>query len=199
MKSNRKLLPIICSFAFIPLTGMAAEPSHTNSTSGHNSEYAEGDLHDAWMEGKLETAFLLNRHLNNFTIDVEVNDQTAILEGTVSSAIDRDLAEQISMNTDGIEMVRNNLQIDREIDIDEPGAERSFGDRVSDATLTAEVKVKLLANNDTEGLSINVDTVDNVVTLKGDVSSNAEKELSGRIASEVEGVMSVNNQLMIRN
>lgn len=199
MKSNRQLLPIICSLAFVPLQGIAAKPSDSNRTPGQDSDYAAGELHDAWMEGKLETAFLLNRHLNNFTIDVEVDDQTALLEGTVPSAIDRDLAEQISMDTDGINTVRNHLQIDREMDGNGMETERSFGDRVSDATLTAEVKLKLLANSDTEGLSINVETVDDVVTLEGDVSSNAQKRLSGQIANEVEGVTSVNNRLIVRN
>lgn len=199
MKSRQLFLPIVCSIAISPLAVFAAEPTHSNSPVGQQDNYEEGEIRDAWMEGKLETAFLLNRQLNNFTIDVEVNGSTAMLEGTVSSEIDRDLAEQVTLNIDGIESVRNNLQVDRELDFDDPDGERDLGSRLSDATLTAEVKIKLLANNETEGLSINVDTVNNVVTLRGDVSSNSVKERSAEVAREVEGVTRVDNQLVVRN
>ncbi len=201
MKSKQLFLPILCSIAIVPFGAYATQPAHPDSTSVHNNDYEaeDGELREAWMEGKLESAFLLNRQLNNFTIDAEVDRNTAILEGSVSSDVDRELAEQISLNVDGIENIRNNLRVDRDIEMNDSEQERNFGDRISDATLTAEVKLKLLANDDTEGLSINVDTVDNEVTLEGDVSSNAEKELSAQIAREVDGVTNVNNRLIVRN
>ena len=54
--------------------------------------------------------------------------------------------------------------------------------RLGDASLTATVKSKLLADPDTSGLRIDVDTKDKVVTLTGKVKSQAEKGEAVQIA-----------------
>jgi len=46
---------------------------------------------------------------------------------------------------------------------------RSFLRKVEDANLTAKVKSQLLWNSNTGGLAINVDTLDGVVSLSGNV------------------------------
>ena len=152
---------------------------------------------DAWREGKLDTIYLFNRHLNNFSIDPEVNGSTVVLTGKVESEVDKALAEQLAKGIDGISEVTNRLVV---VPGEQARAGRSEGDRelsekIEDATLTAEVKTQLLANGETHGLSINVDTVRNSVTLSGTVASSAEKDLAGEIAKQVDGVSSVNNNL----
>ncbi len=57
-----------------------------------------------------------------------------------------------------------------------------------DATTTAEIKTRLLANSNTHGLQINVDTKADVVTLTGKVASTEEAALAEQIASNVESV-----------
>jgi hyperosmotically inducible periplasmic protein len=47
------------------------------------------------------------------------------------------------------------------------------------------------------GLKIDVDTTEGVVTLKGSVSSAAEKKRAVEIAKETEGVKSVKDDLKI--
>jgi osmotically-inducible protein OsmY len=155
---------------------------------------------DAWREGKLDTLYLFNRHLNNFTIDPEVRGSSVTLIGKVDSEVDKELAEQLALSIDGIARVDNQLivvtggeaQENRDTD------DKAFSDKVEDATLTAEVKMKLLTNGETEGLSINVDTVDRVVSLSGHVDSSAEKDLAGKIAQNTEGVDHVNNRLLVQ-
>ena len=76
-------------------------------------------------------------------------------------------------------------------------ASEPLGERLSDASLTATVKSKLLADPDTSGLRIDVDTKDKVVTLTGKVKSQAEKGEAVQVARNTEGVRSVNDQLTI--
>lgn len=79
-------------------------------------------------------------------------------------------------------------------------AERTGSDLmkwVSDATTTATVKTKLLSNSDTSGLSINVDTRDEVVTLEGEVETEEERALAGEIARNTGDVRSVTNNLVV--
>ena len=59
------------------------------------------------------------------------------------------------------------------------GNNRTFSDKVEDATITASVKSKLLWNTRTDGLDIGVDTVAGKVTLSGAASSAEEKDLAG--------------------
>jgi osmotically-inducible protein OsmY len=70
-------------------------------------------------------------------------------------------------------------------------------DAAADASLTAKVKTALLSTPDVGGLKIDVDTKSGVVTLKGDVKSADEKSRAERVASAVEGVQSVVNDLRI--
>ncbi|GAB3271898.1 BON domain-containing protein [Parahaliea aestuarii] len=199
MNFNQRIRPITLSLMLAggaiaaPLTVSAAQDVKAD-------EQMSEEVREAWMEGKLETALLFNRHLNNFAIDPEVNGTEVVLQGTVASDVDRDLAEQIALSIDGIESVDNELEVQK--DYIEKKAENTadtFATRVEDATLTAEVKLKLLANSNTEGLEVNVDTRNAVVTLNGTVDSDAGKDLAGKIAANVDGVRKVENELRVKS
>lgn len=157
---------------------------------------SEGKLTEARQEGSIWTAFALNRHLNPFKIDVDVENGTAILTGTVESDIDRDLAEQVALGIDGVENVDNRLQVSSNVERREEG-KPTLADRLSDSTLTATVKSKLLWNRNTEGLDINVKTEGGVVTLSGEADNSAARELAGRLAEDTDGVRKVHNNIQV--
>lgn len=157
----------------------------------------EQQASDAWLEGKLETVYLFNRHLNNFTIDPEVAHGAVVLTGTVDSTVSKELAGELAQGVEGITDVTNRLTVADDTRGNENG--RDFSERVEDATLTAEVKTLLLANSETSGLQINVDTTASEVTLSGRIDSSAEKDLAGEIASQVDGVKGVNNELQVNS
>lgn len=77
------------------------------------------------------------------------------------------------------------------------GTDASMGEKIDDATITTKVKMKLLGNRATSALKTNVDTTDGVVTLTGTATTAAEKELATKLAEEVDGVKSINNQMQI--
>jgi len=66
-----------------------------------------------------------------------------------------------------------------------------------DAWLTMKVKLALLTAKDVPAMSIDVDTVHDVVTLSGKVSDEAEKTRAGEVAKGVEGVKQVKNILQV--
>jgi osmotically-inducible protein OsmY len=68
----------------------------------------------------------------------------------------------------------------------------------SNAALAAKVKTAMGTRKGVNAGDINVDAKDGVVTLKGDVNSQAEADLAVEVAQQTEGVQSVNNQLMVR-
>lgn len=77
------------------------------------------------------------------------------------------------------------------------GSKESMGEKFDDATITTKVKMKLMGNRATSALKTKVETTDGIVTLSGTAKTAAEKELATKIAEEVDGVKSINNQMQI--
>ncbi len=71
------------------------------------------------------------------------------------------------------------------------------GQYVNDSVITAKVKAELLANEAFKSLSISVKTNKGVVTLSGKVSNNLQKNKAISIASQVKGVKSVKDNLVV--
>jgi hyperosmotically inducible periplasmic protein len=72
---------------------------------------------------------------------------------------------------------------------------KTAGPAVSDATITARVKTKLLADGVT---GTTVDTTDGVVTLAGSVAGDEQKAKAETDARETEGVKDVKNELIVK-
>jgi hyperosmotically inducible protein len=75
---------------------------------------------------------------------------------------------------------------------------KSAGAVVDDTVITTKVKTALLADSDIKGLQINVDTSNAVVTLSGAVDNQTQIDRAGKLASDVQGVSSVTNNLTIK-
>ena len=69
--------------------------------------------------------------------------------------------------------------------------------KAEDATLTTKVKTKLTADRAKNLVSVNVDTKDGVVHLKGTVPNEQAKAEAERLAKDTEGVVSVTNDLKV--
>ncbi len=168
----------------------------------NNADYAnDWNLKDAWIDGKIESALLVNTHLNNFTIDTEVNKGKAFLSGSVQSASDKSLATEIALSIEGVSSVENNLKVDRKTTMEKRPIsdedERTWSTWYNDSTTTASVKSKFLWNDRVDGLDINVDTVNGVVTLNGEADNKSNRKLAEQIASQTDGVRKVVNNLTI--
>lgn len=73
----------------------------------------------------------------------------------------------------------------------------TIGDALDDAWIHAKIVAKLISDSKTPERKINVDVVNNVVTLRGTVDSAEAKAEAERIAKETEGVTKVVNQLKV--
>jgi hyperosmotically inducible periplasmic protein len=74
----------------------------------------------------------------------------------------------------------------------------SAGATVDDAAVTTRVKSALIMAPDLQGLSIDVDTTNNVVTLSGTVASDSLREQAEQLTRGVDGVREVRNDLTVR-
>ncbi|MGA9333917.1 MAG: BON domain-containing protein, partial [Rudaea sp.] len=193
MKQTIRTLFLASSFA---LTFAAMGPIFAADAKPRDTVREE--VADARREAQIWTTFAMNPHLQAFQLSVKVDGNKAVLDGKVENGVARDLAGQIAGDVDGIAHVDNRIVVDPTyVQPVRAASERSFGEKVGDATITASVKSKLLWNSQTDGLDIHVDTNNGKVTLTGNASTSVEKDLAGQIATYTSGVVGVNNEIAL--
>ena len=74
---------------------------------------------------------------------------------------------------------------------------KTIGEKVDDASITAQVKSSLMSHRSTSALKTKVETTDGVVTLSGIAKNAAEKSLVTKLVSDINGVTSVINNMTI--
>ena len=76
---------------------------------------------------------------------------------------------------------------------------KNTGEYIDDSAITADVKGKLLGTKGISSNSVSVKTVNGVVYLSGFVKSADQMDKITQVASQVKGVKSVQNGLVIAN
>ena len=130
-----------------------------------------------------------------YQIDVDTERKAVTLTGTVDSAQAKSRAVELARTTDGVTRVIDNIVVSATASADPPPDAQQAA--FSDPGITAAVKTKLLADPAVGGLRIDVDTRTGVVTLSGQVKSQAEREQALKLARETDGVKSVEDKLTV--
>ncbi|HET7791759.1 MAG TPA: BON domain-containing protein [Rhizobacter sp.] len=71
------------------------------------------------------------------------------------------------------------------------------GDKMKDASITTAVNAELARDSELSALRINVDTSQGRVVLHGTAPNDAARQRATTLASRVDGVVSVDNQLSV--
>ena len=74
----------------------------------------------------------------------------------------------------------------------------STGEYIDNSAITARVKAAFASDEVVKARQINVDTFRGVVQLSGFVDTTAEKERAGFLASKVQGVTEVKNNIAVK-
>lgn len=160
------------------------------ATSVWASEATVGSVvDDSVVTAKVKTALIENPSTKARQINVETKQGVVQLNGFVDNASEKQAAEATAKSVTGVASVANNLQI--------RSGERSAGTVVDDATITTRVKSALIADARTKAYKVEVKTYKGVVSLGGFVASDAEKQLAESLAQNVDGVVKVQNGLMV--
>ena len=147
------------------------------------------------VKGKLA----VDNDVKAYQIDVDTKNKVVTLSGNVETAMAKSRAVEIARTTDGVASVVDNMQVTGAVAAQPesypPAAERAV---FSDAALTASIKTKFAADPLVSALRIDVDTMNQVVTLNGEVKSEAERDQAIKLAREVDGVKSVTDRLTLK-
>jgi osmotically-inducible protein OsmY len=192
----------------VTLTGTVAEASHKslaeNTVAGlpdvksvDNQLTIKGENpaehSDAWITMKVKTALLFHRNVSGTGTSVYTKDGVVTLQGVASSMAQKELTTEYAKDIDNVKSVNNEMTIAKTPAT--PGA--SIGDKIDDASITAEVKTALLSHHSTSALKTSVSTTDGVVTVGGIAKNDAEKSLVTKLATDIIGVTSVINNMTV--
>jgi hyperosmotically inducible protein len=145
-------------------------------------------LDDAVITAKVKAKLIEDPITKARKIDVDTVNGVVTLTGLVDSEEEVKRAIQIASSVTGVNKVVNNLRV----------GQRSFTQYLSDKEIIARIKAKLIADPELKALSIDVDTVNGVVTLTGVVESEDQKERAVSHAKSVPGVKSVVVNLQVK-
>jgi len=156
----------------------------------------EKEARDAWLDGKAEATLLFNGELDSFNIDTDVQMGKVTLTGKVNNRVEKELAEELVMGIDGVKSVNNQLTVMNELS-DMNGDDSADVSAFTDTKIATVVKSRFLFNSEVSGTSIDVDVEDGVVTLNGEVETEAERDLAMSIARNATDVKSVTDMIKI--
>jgi osmotically-inducible protein OsmY len=148
-------------------------------------------LSDAWITAKVKTMFLFHKNVSAMT-EVSTKDKIVTLKGKADNEAQKELTTEYAKDVEGVKGVNNEMTggtIEKK--------KRTVGEKIDDASITAQVKMTLLYHHSTSALNTKVKTKRGVVTLSGKAKNAAEKDLAAKYANDVNGVKSVNNRMNI--
>ena len=124
---------------------------------------------------------------------VYTKDGVVTLQGEASSLAQKELTTEYARDIDNVKEVKNEMTI-----ATTPATSKeTMGDKIDDASITAQVKSSLLSHHSTSAMHTGVSTTDGVVTLSGVAKNDAEKSLVTKLATDINGVTSVINNMTV--
>ena len=192
----------------VTLTGTVAESSHKalaqdtveglpGVKSVDNQLKVKGEdieeRSDGWVALKVKSALLFHRNVSAAKTDVNVKNGVVTLRGEASSLAQKELTTEYAKDIEGVKEVRNELTISptpvKAVEIK--------GERIDDASITAQVKASLMWHRSTSAIKTKVQTMDGVVMIGGVAKNAAEKSLVTKLTSDIHGVTGVVNNMTI--
>jgi len=142
---------------------------------------------DDRIDSSARNSYVFKTYLQADNIKIQSLNGDVTLTGTVADEAHKALAHDSVADLPGVKSVNNKLEV-----TGERTAENS------DAWLMMKVKATLLVHRSVNGLTTEVSAVkDGIVTLRGQATSRAQKDLATEYAKAVEGVRDVKNEMTV--
>jgi osmotically-inducible protein OsmY len=142
---------------------------------------------DDRIESSARNSYVFKTYLQTDDIKIQSVNGVVTLTGTVSEESHKLLARESVASLPGVKSVDNRLEVKGEHPAEN-----------SDAWLMMKVKTTLLFHRSVRGFNTEVNAVnDGIVTLRGEATSQAQKDLTTEYAKGVEGVKDVKNEMTV--
>lgn len=157
--------------------------------SVENNIVIKNDQSDTWLKMKVQTALVFHSNVNARKTEVSVKNGVVTLKGKANSQAQKELTAEYARDVEGVKGVKNEMTIAK--------ADDTIGEKIDDASITAQVKMTLMMHKSTGVIRTSVTTNNGVVTVSGQAKNDAERDLVTKLAEDVGGVTHVVNNMTI--
>jgi len=204
---NDDAIKTVCKDGIVTLTGQVNDASHkwlaqetvaglpgVQKVDNRLAVKLEGtEESDSWIRAKVRSVLALHRKVSGSKTEVDIRDGVITLRGVATSEAQKDLATEYAEDVNGVLRVTNVMTV-----LNSPAkSNAAVLATIDDASITAQVRVALLSHRSTSSVDTKVGTIDGVVTVSGIAKNLAEKTLVTKLATDISGVKSVINNMMI--
>jgi osmotically-inducible protein OsmY len=141
---------------------------------------------DDRIESSFKSTYVYKTYLKDDAVKAEAKGGVVTLTGTVAEESHKALAQDTAAGLPGVTRVDNQLATKAEVAADN-----------ADTWIGRKVKLTLLFHRHVNASKTAVEVKDGVVTLTGEASSTAQKELTTEYATDIEGVKEVKNEMTV--
>jgi hyperosmotically inducible protein len=141
---------------------------------------------DSRIESAFKKTYVYKTYLKDEHIKISSKDGAVTLSGSVFNDTHKPMAQDVAEALPGVKSVDNRIEY--------------TGDRAaenSDTWISMKVKTALLFHSNVNAHKTEVYVKDGVVTLKGEASSPAQRDLTTELAKDVQGVKDVKNEMSV--
>lgn len=151
-------------------------------------------LSDVWVTRNVRATLMFHRSVNALGTEVSTKDGVVLLGGVATSLAQKELTAEYAADVEGVKSVTNKMTV-----AEGPAKpERTLLDRIDDSSITAQVKLSLLAHRSTSMIKTEVKTRDGVVTVGGRAHNAVERKLVTKLVTDIHGVTGVTNEMVIK-
>jgi hyperosmotically inducible protein len=149
-------------------------------------------LSDSAVTAVVKSNLAADNETNSANINVDTTGGVVTLTGVVTTQANKEQAERIARNTEGVTRVINNITVEA---AGGRGAEEGAAMTASDLAILSKIKTRYVAE---DVVGVKVEVKEGVVTLKGAVENSQTKARAENIARGAGGVKNVNNMIEVR-
>jgi hyperosmotically inducible periplasmic protein len=168
-------------------------PGVTSVKNDVTVKAAHPEKSDAWMAAKIRSRLLVKGNVSAVHTKVAVKDGVATLSGTADNVAQKELTGVYAAEIDGVKSVKNDLAVKKTA-----GTSAPMTEKIDDASITSQVKFALLTHKSTSALKTKITTTDGVIHVTGEAKTDAEKALVTKLAQDVRGAKSVQNDMTVK-
>ena len=148
------------------------------------------EIDDAVVTTRVKTVLLGDPDIKSFDLKVETRKGAVQLSGFVDSQTQIDRAVAAARTVEGVKNIDNSISVKQ--------GHATVGNTVDDSVITTKVKSALLADPSVKSLDIAVVTRKGEIQLSGFVDNQTQIDQAVAIASKIEGVTNIHNEMSVK-
>ena len=193
MKTDyKKQTSLVLSLLFAALlsTGLIACNRSTDKPNPNASVTMGTEIDDAVLTSKVRSAMVADEYVKSLDVKVETFKAEVMLSGFVETQAQMDRSVEVAKSVQGVRSVNNKLSL--------KSSTQTVGAKIDDSVITAAVKAAMMNDPVMKSREVSVVTVNGQVQLSGFVDSDKQVTQAYDVATKVEGVVGVLNQLSVK-